>query len=194
MLREKKRDILALTRLQICQSRKEERWKMLELNLGLLPFLLPASVRMTECSSSAGLRHPGESPSPVQWPPDSNACLLHGGLLSHPCGRAHHPHVHLLRQGEWPMSKTEEKRESEREEGRRERDGVESSPGAASKLPRLNIPSLSIKRTVIKWSFWWKTAGRPVMPLTPVMLLLCASRENEKPLAQTRPRILMRSI
>lgn len=46
------------------------------------------------------------------------------------------------------MSKT---REGGREGGRKERADVASSPGAASKPPRLNIPSASIKRTVIKW-------------------------------------------
>lgn len=76
---------------------------------------------------SAGLCYPGESPSPVQWPPHSNACLLHGGLLPHPCGRADHPHVHLLRQGEWLMKKIwKGKRERRGEEERREK--VQTAP------------------------------------------------------------------
>ena len=49
---------------------------------------------------SAGVCHPGESSSPVQWPPHPHACVIHRRLLPHPCGGPHHAHVHLLRQGE----------------------------------------------------------------------------------------------
>lgn len=60
------------------------------------------------------------------------------------------------------MSKTEkEKRAREgeggRKGGRREREGAASSPEAASKPPRLRIPLLSMKRSVIKWVCGGKT-------------------------------------
>lgn len=47
----------------------------------------------------AGVRHPGEPSTTVQWPSDAHAGLLHRRVLPHTCSRAHHQDVHLLRQG-----------------------------------------------------------------------------------------------
>lgn len=103
---------------------------------------------------SAGLRHPGESPAPVQRPPHSDACLLHCGLLPHPRGGAHHPHVHLLRQGEWWMRRMQR----ERENRKRAKHGSELGDPLRrlQKLPRLNVPSPSIRGAVIEEGSSWK--------------------------------------
>lgn len=101
-------------------------------------------------SVRSGLRHPGESPAPVQWPPDSDTCLLHRRLLPHPRGGAHHSHVYLLRQGTEMQMRS---RLGGREGGRKrtDRESQKSPPGGFRKLPRLNGPSLSIRGRMIEY-------------------------------------------
>lgn len=65
-------------------------------------------------------------------------------------------------QTRWVTDEKDLKRtEGERDRGREEREGADSSPGAASEPPRWSIPSLSIKRTVIKWLFGGKMKAWP---------------------------------
>lgn len=71
MLRIKKRDIVALTGLQICKTPKKEKRKT---ENALTGTGAAASSSYCQCQNervlflrvSAGLCHPGESPSPVQ--------------------------------------------------------------------------------------------------------------------------------
>lgn len=92
-----------------CKDRKKQSQKRKSLQSRTGAVLISSSSRCQDDKVlfllvSAGLCYPGESPSAVQWPPHSDACLLHRRLLPHPCGRPHHPHVHLLGQGGWWMA------------------------------------------------------------------------------------------
>lgn len=76
-------------------------------------------------------------------------------------------------------------REREMEDNRKEveRERVQGSPmGRLQKLPRLNVPSLSIRGAMIKWVSIHKLKVSLKMPLTWVMFLWSMNHSNKKPI------------